>query len=278
MKTRLSLLLTAIIFILWACCEPEETDAYYLTFSVDMSDVDLSETDSVGIRGDMAPLSWTETYTLDEPDANGIYSAAIPFDKDIECGERIQYKYIINDSIWDNDKFGENGNRLYTYCCADALLPVDKWDELNEFTMESMLTSYEWDWIMSWVYTVGHAKQRGLSMEEIAQEIVEFWNWPMSEEASPADVMRMDQFQMAKNSYGYFEVVTNTPDKAEYIVSRIWEIMLYNWDESGEVYGISAEEMTEMFRHMTQIYMEQMGFTLGWEELGEQKLKITVSR
>lgn len=278
MKTRLSLLVAAIIFIAWACCETEEPESYVLTFSVDMSDVELSDTDVVGIRGSVAPFSWTESYALDGPDENGIYAAGIPFDMDLECGTRVQYKYIINDSIWDNDRYGENGNRLFTFCCADAMLPVDKWDKLDEFTMESKLISYEWDWIMSWVYTVGHAKQRGLNMEEIAQEIVEFWNWPMPEEATPEDVMWMDQFQMLKNSYGYFEVVTNTPDKVEYIVSKVWEIMIYNWVESGEVYGISAEEMTVVFRHMTQIYMDQMGFSLGWEELDDQKLKITIEK
>ena len=115
-------------------------------------------------------------------------------------------------------------------------------------------------------------------MEEIAQEVVDFWNWPMPEDATPENVMWMDQYQMAKNSYGYFEVVVNTPEKAEYIVSKIWEIMMYEWDESGKVYGISAEEMTEVFRQMTQIYMDQMGFTLGWEELDDQKLKITVEK
>jgi hypothetical protein len=278
MKTKISLLIAAIIFIAWACCETEERESYKLTFSVDMSEVELADTDVIGIRGNVPPLSWTETYTLDGPDENGIFSASVPFDLELECGTRILYKFIISDSVWDNDRYGENGNRLYTYCCTDAVLPVDKWDELDAFTLEAKVNSAAWDQFMSWIYTIGTAKQRGLNMEEITQEIIEFWDWPMPENAKPEDVMMMDKFQQSKTPYEYFEVVTNTPDKAEYILIKSWEKMIYDWSEDGVVYGVTAQDLTEVYKLMTIQYMSKMGFSVDWEDMDDHKLKITIEK
>lgn len=278
MKTRLSPLFAAIIFIFSACCETEEPEGYVLTFSVDMSDVELSETDTVGIRGNVEPLSWTGTYVLKGPDESGVYSASIPFAMELECGTRILYKYIINDSIWDNDKYAETGNRQYTFCCADGFVPVDKWNKLDEFTLEAKVESAAWDEFMSWIYIIGKGKEDGLNMTEIAQEIIDFWDWPMSENVQPADIMWNDKFQQSKTPYEYFEVVTNTPDKVEYILIKSWERMLYQWNEDGVVHGVTPEEMTELYKLLTIKYMEQVGFTLGWEDLDEHKLKITIEK
>lgn len=277
MKTRLMMLVAAIFFLAWTGCEPTQKDGYSLTFSVDMSAVDLTDTDTVGLRGSVAPLSWTETYAMNDPDANGIYSVTIPF-KDEDYGTRVQYKYIINDSIWDNDRYGRNGNRVATVCCPQQNIPVDKWDELEDFADELLLESSAWDVLASWVYTLSKAKERGLNMEEAAQEIVDFWGYPPDTNAELDEYVLYDEFYQAKTPYGYFEILESTPEKIEFLKNKDWEVMLYLWDTSGVVYDVSAEEMTSMFRKMAEIYAGLNGFNMVWQDLDDHQVKITLTK
>jgi len=275
MKTRLMILLVAACFVVWMGCEPPPKDGLNLTFTVDMSAVELADADTVGMRGSMAPLSWTETYVLDGPDENGYYSVTIPF-KDEDYGKRLQYKYIVNDSIWDNDRYGMNGNRVATICCNEQLLPIDEWDVLHEFEFEVFKESFSWEILSSWIYALAKAKERGLTMEETAQEIVDFWNWESDPNVTPEDFMIMDELYQAKSSVGYFEMIENTPDKVVYIKNKDWEKLLYMWDPSGEAYGVSASDMTDMYRKMMEIYAEQNGFSSIWEDLDDHKVRITI--
>jgi len=276
MKTRFIMLLAAIVLLIWTCCEPPPKEGYCLTFKVDMSDVEIADTDTVGIRGNIAPLSWTDTYLMNGPDENGLYFVSIHFDS-VKYGERLQYKYIISDTTWDNDRYGENGNRIATICCNEQDLPVDVWDKLDEFSLESLYVSGAWDVFMSWIYTLGKAKERGLSMEEAAQEIVDFWDWETDSEAKLEFFMLMDEFYQAKTPFGYFEIIEHTPDRVEYIKNKDWEIMMYMWDESGVVKGVSAQDMTDMFREMMNIYTSKNGFTMSWQDLDDYKVKITIT-
>jgi len=276
MRTRFIMLLTAIVLLVWTCCEPPPKEGYCLTFSVDMSDVDIADTDTVGIRGSIAPLSWTDTYLMNGPDENGIYSVSIPFDS-VRYGERLQYKYIVSDTVWDNDRYTRNGNRIATICCTEQVLPVDIWDKLDEFPFESLHESSSWDVLMSWIYTLARAKERGLSMQETAQEIVDFWDWGIDEDAMLEHYMIMDEFFQAKTQYGYFEIIEKSLSKVEYVKNKDWEIMLYMWDESGVVKDVSAQDMTDMFREMMYIYVNQNGWTLNWQDLDDHKVKITIS-
>ena len=212
MRTRLMMLLAAVFFVVWMGCEPPSKEGLNLTFTVDMSAVELADTDTVGIRGSIAPLTWTETCALHGPDENGYYSVTIPF-KEEDYGKRLQYKYIVNSTIWDNDRYGMNGNRVVTICCNEQLLPIDEWDVLHEFAFEAFKESFSWEILSSWVYTLAKAKERGLSMEETAQEIVDFWDWEPNPDATLEDFMIMDELYQAKSFVGYFEVIENTPDK-----------------------------------------------------------------
>ena len=276
MKTRLTMLLAAIFFLVWMGCEQPQKDGHYITFKVDMSAVELADTDTVGIRGSVAPLSWTETYVMDGPDENGLFMVTIPF-KEAEYGTRVQYKYVINDTVWDNDRYGRNGNRVATLCCNYQSLPIDTWDVLDEFAYEMQLESSSWDMLASWVYTLAKAKEKGMDMEETAQEIVDFWGYKPNPDATPEDFMMYDEFSQAKTTYGYFEIVEKTPELVEYIKNKDWEIMMYMWDTNGVVYDVSAEEMTTMFRKMTEIYAGLEGFNLNWQDLDEHKVKIRVT-
>jgi hypothetical protein len=277
MKTRLIMLLAAIFLFVWIGCEPTQKDGNYLTFKVDMSAVKLTDADTVGIRGNVDPLSWTKTYVMDGPDANGIFSVTIPF-KDTKYGARVQYKYVINDTVWDNDKYGRNGNRVATVCCHKQNLPVDKWDVLEDFADELLLESSAWDVLASWVYTLSKAKERGLSMDEAALEIVDFWGYPPGPDAKLDEYVLYDEFYQAKTPFGYFEILESTPDRIEFIKNKDWEMMLYLWDTSGVVYDVSAEEMTNMFRKMAEIYADLNGFSMDWQDLDDHQVKITLTR
>jgi hypothetical protein len=239
-----------------------------------MSAADLTDADTVGIRGNVAPLSWKETYLMVGPDESGHYTVTIPF-KDVEYGTRVQYKYVVNDTVWDNDRFGQNGNRVATICCSYQSLPLDTWDVVDDFAYEMMMESYSWDVVASWVYTLSMAKKRGLSMEEAAQEIVDFWGYPPNPESTLDEFILYDEYYQARTPYGYFEIVERSPEKIEFIKNKDWELMLYLWDTSGVVYDVSAEEMTDMFRKMTEIYAGMNSISMDWQDLDDHKVKIT---
>ena len=277
MKTRLTLLLAALFFLVWIGCEPPPKEGYHLTFQVDMAGVELKDTDTVGLRGSIAPLSWTETDLMEGPDENDIYTVTIPFTDD-DHNKSLHYKYIVSDTVWDNDKYGEYGNRSAIICCKKQSLPVDTWNVLDKFASETLFHSMAWDVYMSWIYTLGKAKERGLSMEEAAQEVVDFWDWEPDPEVDLEMYLNMDEFFQAKSPFGYFETIQNTPDKVEYIKNKDWEIMTYKWDPSGEVYGVSADDFTDMFRKMMKIYVTQNGLAMEWQDMDDHKVKITITR
>ncbi len=65
-----------------------KTQSYTLTFQLDMT----GQTDfkTVGIRGNIAPLSWDKDYPLTDPDGDGIYEASIDFKT---SKKYVQYKF-----------------------------------------------------------------------------------------------------------------------------------------------------------------------------------------
>ncbi len=266
----------ALCILTWIGCQQECKEGFTLTFQVDMSEVELAEHDTVGIRGNVAPLTWTETYVMEGPDENGIYKVSIPFEN-VEYGTRVQYKYIYGDNNWDNDKYAEYGNRVATVCCNKQQLPVDNWDELEEYALETLLNSSEWDVFMSWIYTIATAKEHGLSVDKIAQENIDFWEWDGSVDR-PENYLLMDKFYQAKSPAGYFEVLENSPEKVEYIKNKDWEVMLYQWDETGVVHGVTAEEMTTVFRMMMEYYVTNQGWTLTWQDMDDHRVKITIAK
>lgn len=267
----------AILVFTWIGHQALYGQTYKLTFQVDMSDAGVEDPASVGIRGDVAPLSWTKTYPMKGPDKNGIYKATIEFEG-VEYGTRLQYKYIHGDNIWDNDEYAERGNRITPLCSKKQLVPLDTWNSLDNFSLEIMLESYAWDLFMSWIFEVGNGKNRGLSMQEIAQEIVDFWNWPVEKDAPLSNFMKMDKFFQEKTPGGYFEEVENSPNRIEYIVSKTWEIMQYQWSEDGVVQGVTVDDMNEMFTAMMEIYIEKAGAKYEWVDEPDHKVRIIITR
>lgn len=252
---------------------------YKLTFQVNMSKAGVEDPATVGIRGDIPPLSWTETFPMKGPDKNGIYTVTIAFE-DEEYGSKLQYKYFHGENNWDNDRYGENGNRIATLCCKKQKLPVDEWDVLDEFPCEKLLAAGAWDSFMSWIYTIAKAKERGLNMEEVAQEVVDFWDWPLEILETPELFLIMDELYQARTPLGYFELIENTPEKAEYIKNKDWEIHFEQWTTEGEkdIKGVTAAEMTEMFKNLLEIYVNKQGWNMKWQDKNDHKVRIIISK
>ena len=80
-----------------------------------MSEAGVIDPGTVGIRGSLPPLSWTETHLMKGPDKNGLYTITLTFEN-VPYGERVQYKYIHDDEQWDNDNYTMYGNRVATLC------------------------------------------------------------------------------------------------------------------------------------------------------------------
>jgi len=276
MKSELLKLLCAIL-IFGSFCIQGNAQTYKVKFQVDMSEAGVEDPATVGIRGDVAPLSWTETYPMKGPDKDGIYSVTIKFEN-VEYGTRLQYKYYHGDDQWDNDQYGEKGNRITPLCSKKQVVPFDTWNTLDNFSLEIMLESYAWDLFMSWIFEVGSAKNRGLTMHEIAQEIVDFWKWPIDKSAPLSDFMKMDRFFQEKTPFGYFEEIENSPNRIEYIVSKTWEIMQYQWSDDGVVQGVTVDDMNEMFTAMMEIYAEKAGGKYEWVDEPDHKVRIIITK
>lgn len=251
---------------------------YKLTFRVDMSKADVQDPATVGIRGDIAPLSWTETYPMKGPDKNGIYTVTIAFE-DVDYGSKLQYKYYHGDNNWDNDRYGQGGNRVANLCCKKQMLPVDEWDVLDEFECEQRMTLNAWDVFMSWVYTIAKGKERGLNMKEVAQENVDFWDWPLAVQETAEFFLLMDEYFQARTPFGYFEVIENSPQKVEYIKNKDWELHFEEWAGMGakDIKGVTAAEMTEMFKNLQYIYVSKQGWNLSWQDESDHKVRIIIT-
>ena len=267
----------AIAGFTWYGCQPVNENVYNVTFQVDMSGVEVGEQDSLGIRGDVAPLSWTKTYLMTGPDERGIYKVTVPFEN-VKYGTRVQYKYYYGDKHWDNDEYAARGNRVAAICCKNQKLPVDKWNELDGYALEVLLESASWDIFMNWIYRIGWGKEKGMTLDEIAQDDVDFWNWPDTLPVSPEHFLRFDEFQQAKSPYGYFKIIENTPDRAEYIINKDWEIMINIWSDKGNVKGVTADEMTHFFNKLLEIYVKKAGLTCKCIDEPDNKLRIIVEK
>lgn len=74
-----------ILMVIQSC----SSESYRITFQLDMNMSATSEV--VGIRGNVAPLSWDTTYPLTDEDGDGIYETDIVFKTD---KKNLGYKYI----------------------------------------------------------------------------------------------------------------------------------------------------------------------------------------
>jgi hypothetical protein len=77
---------------------------------------------SIGVRGNTAPLSWDKTYPLSDTDADGIYEADIPF-PNLPAGAVIEYKFIQDNTNWEI-----LDNRIYIADGKSKTLPAANWN------------------------------------------------------------------------------------------------------------------------------------------------------
>ncbi len=246
-----------------------------VTFTVDMSDADVANPATVGIRGSLPPLSWEENFIMKGPDKDGLYTTTVTFEN-VPPGTRVQYKYY-HDGKWDNDSYIDLGNRVVALCCKKQKLPVDKWDQLNEFALEGMLKATFDEGFGNWIFVIGLGKKHGLTPEQLVDEHFAFWNTTLDWITSPEDFARIDRFNMARSPYGYFELIESTPNKVEYVIKKDWELYFRDWGKDNVINGVSMAEMTAFIKAFTERIVDEKGWKLGWLDEGEN-LKITVNR
>src|SRR4051812_31970310 len=71
-------------------------------FKLDLSNEikNVKSLSSIGIRGNIAPLSWNKSYSLQDDDKDGIYEATINFETTTPT-LRIKYKYFHDTASWE---------------------------------------------------------------------------------------------------------------------------------------------------------------------------------
>ncbi|NUO02827.1 MAG: DoxX family membrane protein [Saprospiraceae bacterium] len=77
------------------------SSAISVTFELDMNGIaDPVEKETVGIRGNISPLSWEKTYPMTDKDGDGIYSAIITFDSKKDR-QLLRYKFVYGSVVWE---------------------------------------------------------------------------------------------------------------------------------------------------------------------------------
>jgi hypothetical protein len=94
-----------------------------VTFQVDLSAElkNIQSIPSIGIRGNITPLSWNKTYPMTDKDKNGVYETTVTFET-AEPFLHIKYKFFHDTASWENGV-----DRVVDIKNASIILPVDKW-------------------------------------------------------------------------------------------------------------------------------------------------------
>lgn len=112
------------------------TSTITVTFELDMNEVaNPVEKGTVGIRGNISPLSWEKTYLLTDVDGDGIYTAAITFDSKKDK-LWLRYKYVYGDVVWELEQMA---NRVLALNGAPAAV-ANKWNIYVPFTKNQRLS------------------------------------------------------------------------------------------------------------------------------------------
>lgn len=269
--TLLGITLCVLSLSVILCTTPQSTAPQNtVTFQLDLTDIQVEPDTIVGLRGSMSPLSWEESNLMTDEDNDGIYKVTIDF-SDSLAGERLLYKYTIGNK-WDLDRYGEFGNRVMTISDCPQVLPVDKWDIIDQFALESLLNSANNSEIYQWIYIVGAGKKKGLTIEEIATNYLAFWEDDYSSVTTPANIMTYAQFEQAKFHDGYFEEIENTPEKVVYKERKIWSNRIDSWSENGTIQGVSADDMDVLIKTFYATTIEKKGWQLEWVDEGDDVL------
>ena len=106
MKRRtITFIICCLIFGLSLMSCVQQTHIKKVTFELDMRSV--ADFETVGIRGDIKPLSWQETIVLNDIDGDSIYTTSLEFDT---ASNQLNFKFVINDEEFELE--GQNNRVL----------------------------------------------------------------------------------------------------------------------------------------------------------------------
>jgi len=110
-------------------------------FQVDMNGAEAEA--PVGIRGNLAPLSWENTFPLSDPDGDGIYSGQVDFAA-VETSTLLEYKFVSGEITWELETAG---NRMLILEEGLITLPVHQWNKTEPFSeaVRDRLTNFSGD-------------------------------------------------------------------------------------------------------------------------------------
>lgn len=243
-----------------------------VTFQNDFSEVKIENPATVGIRGSVAPLSWTETTIMEDKDNDGIYTVKLEF-ANFKPGEEVLYKYVYGDVVWENDLSGSLGNRSVYLYDGKNKLPVNKWDHFDKYSsttlLEQALENKFWDWI----YIIGSNKKDGLTPEEIGLKYTAFWG-SMDWLESPQNMMSWEKSSQAMYPNGYFESIENTPEKVVFKAKKTW---LNYFGEEDKILNVTQDDMTRVFKTNTEATAMAKGWKCTWENDGDS-FKVTIEK
>lgn len=94
-------------------------NSYKITFQVAAK----ADKETIGIRGNIPPLSWEQSILLTDDDKNGIFSTTITFDTDLD---HLEYKFIKGENDWE---LKGSDNRILILKQEIIILPVQRWNE-----------------------------------------------------------------------------------------------------------------------------------------------------
>lgn len=105
-----------------------KTQSFTLTFQLDMT----SQTDfqTVGIRGNIAPLSWDEDYPLTDPEGDGIYEATIDFKT---SKKSVQYKFRTD----TQSELAGSDNRIRWFSSPNPTKP-QRFNEFDYYSQDEL--------------------------------------------------------------------------------------------------------------------------------------------
>lgn len=96
-----------------------------VTFKLDLSEEmkNVQDVSTVGIRGNVLPLSWEKTYRMSDADHDHIYEATVTFEITTPSLQ-LEYKFMHDGSGWET-----TDNRLLTTQATTTDLPVARWND-----------------------------------------------------------------------------------------------------------------------------------------------------
>ena len=118
---------------------------------------EVKDKNTIGIRGNMTPLSWEKTYYLKDDNQDGIYEGNIDLEQDATI---LEFKFVHSDVVWE---LATETNRVLDLAKKNLQLPTYTWNENPPLTptetkeliipKEKLLEDYE---IVKTAYTTMH--------------------------------------------------------------------------------------------------------------------------